>query len=148
MARTGFRSGANGSAEPVMPPDGAAPISSRIPAHSVSTGGAEGNSRGVLPLYAATLFLSALLLFLVQPVFTKMVLPLFGGSPTVWATAMVFFQASLLAGYLYAHLIARRLSGGRQAILHLAVLALAAASLPWPWPRAGRRRPAKVRRWP
>ena len=59
-------------------------------------------------LYAATLFLSALLLFAVQPMFTKMVLPRLGGAPTVWSVAMVFFQACLLAGYAYAHLVVRR----------------------------------------
>src|SRR5712691_2759864 len=81
-------------------------------------------------LYATTLFLSALLLFLVQPMFTKMVLPLLGGSPTVWSVAMVFFQAALLAGYAYAHLIVRRLSLGTGALDHLGVLAAAAATLP------------------
>jgi len=50
-------------------------------------------------LFASTLFLSALLLFLVQPMFTKLVLPRLGGAPTVWSVAMVFFQAALLAGY-------------------------------------------------
>jgi hypothetical protein len=81
-------------------------------------------------LYATTLFLSALLLFLVQPMFTKMVLPRLGGSPTVWSVAMVFFQAALLAGYAYAHLIVRRLSLGTGALVHLGVLAAAAATLP------------------
>jgi hypothetical protein len=61
----------------------------------------------ILPLYAGTLFLSAFLLFSVQPMFTKMVLPRLGGSPAVWNTAMVFFQATLLGGYLYAHLATR-----------------------------------------
>jgi len=51
-------------------------------------------------LYAATIFMSALLLVLVQPMFTKMVLPQLGGAPQVWSVAMVFFQAALLAGYL------------------------------------------------
>ncbi len=58
----------------------------------------------MLVLYAVTLGLGALLLFWVQPMFAKMVLPLMGGSPTVWNIALVFFQAALLAGYLYAHL--------------------------------------------
>jgi hypothetical protein len=81
-------------------------------------------------LYAMTLFLSALLLFLVQPMFTKMVLPRLGGSPTVWSVAMVFFQAALLAGYAYAHLIVRWLPLGVGAFVHLGVLAAAAATLP------------------
>src|SRR5207253_8761961 len=77
-------------------------------------------------LYAATLFLSALLLFLVQPMFTKMVLPKLGGAPTVWSVAMVFFQAALLAGYAYAHLLVRRLPLGLGSLLHLGILAAAA----------------------
>jgi hypothetical protein len=55
-------------------------------------------------VFTATLFLSAALLFGIQPMFTKMVLPRLGGSPSVWSVAMVFFQTALLAGYLYAHL--------------------------------------------
>src|SRR5207237_819488 len=81
-------------------------------------------------LYAVTLFLSALLLFAVQPMFTKMVLPRLGGAPTVWSVAMVFFQTALLAGYAYAHLLVRRLSLAVGAFIHLAVLAVAAATLP------------------
>src|SRR5689334_169690 len=83
-----------------------------------------------LAVFAVTLFASALLLFAVQPMFTKMVLPILGGSPSVWSVAMVFFQACLLIGYAYAHLIARTLSVGRAAIVHLAVLAAAALTLP------------------
>ena len=64
-------------------------------------------------LFAATLFASALLLFAVQPMFTKMVLPKLGGAPSVWSVAMVFFQAALLVGYAYAHLLARTLAWGR-----------------------------------
>ncbi len=81
-------------------------------------------------LYAATLFVSAVLLFAVQPMFTKMVLPKLGGSPAVWSTAMVAFQAFLFAGYLYAHVISRTLTPVRAAIVHLAVLAAVAATLP------------------
>src|SRR5438552_8884789 len=81
-------------------------------------------------LYATTLFVSALLLFLVQPMFTKMVLPRLGGAPTVWSVAMVFFQAALLAGYAYAHLLVRRFSLRVGALVHLGVLALAALTLP------------------
>ena len=62
-------------------------------------------------LFAVTLFASALLLFAVQPMFTKMVLPSLGGAPSVWSVAMVFFQAALLVGYAYAHLLARTLAG-------------------------------------
>jgi hypothetical protein len=81
-------------------------------------------------LYGATLFLSALLLFAVQPMFTKMVLPELGGAPTVWSVAMVFFQAALLGGYAHADLVVRRLPLGLGALLHLGVLAAAAATLP------------------
>src|SRR5271154_4389624 len=81
-------------------------------------------------LFAATLFVSALLLFSVQPMFTKMVLPRLGGSPSVWSVAMVAFQTFLFVGYLYAHLVARLLTPARAAVLHLAFLALVALTLP------------------
>ena len=60
--------------------------------------------RGEAALFSLTLFLSAALLFTVQPMFAKMVLPLLGGAPAVWNACLVFYQAALLAGYLYAHL--------------------------------------------
>src|SRR5438309_765366 len=60
-------------------------------------------------LYAATLFVSALLLFAVQPMFTKMILPRVGGAPAVWSVAMVFFQVALLVGYCHAHILTRML---------------------------------------
>jgi spermidine synthase len=81
-------------------------------------------------LFAGTLFASALLLFAVQPMFTKMVLPSLGGSPSVWSVAMVFFQAALLLGYGYAHLLARTLNVGQSALVHLGVLGAAALTLP------------------
>jgi spermidine synthase len=80
--------------------------------------------------YATTLLVSALLLFAVQPMFTKMVLPLLGGAPSVWSVAMVFFQTALLAGYLYAHLLTRAFSPSRAALVHLLLLAAAACALP------------------
>src|SRR3954452_13545227 len=70
-------------------------------------------------LYPAALFLSALLLFAVQPMFTKMVLPRIGGAAGVWSVAMVFFQAALLLGYAYAHLLSRTLSPARAGIVHV-----------------------------
>ena len=97
---------------------------------TVAVGLGPGTGAGVLPLFAATLLLSALLLFWVEPMFTRMVLPLLGGSPAVWNTAMVFFQTALLAGYAYAHATARWLSRRRQIALHLGLLALASISLP------------------
>ena len=87
-------------------------------------------ARLLLPSYAATLFFSAGLLFLVQPMVTKMVLPRLGGSPAVWNTSMCFFQATLLCGYLYAHLLATRVDRRAQALIHGVVLLTAAAFLP------------------
>lgn len=87
-------------------------------------------NRSTLSLFAATLFTSAFLIFAVQPMAGKLLLPLLGGSPSVWNTAMVFFQAMLLAGYAYAHLTARFLPLKVQAILHLALLALFTFALP------------------
>src|SRR5947209_16053040 len=97
---------------------------------TASTLSAAPAARYGLAAFAITLFASALLLFGVQPMFTKMVLPILGGSPSVWSVAMVFFQACLLIGYAYAHLLARTLSVARAALVHLAVLAAAALTLP------------------
>ena len=76
----------------------------------------------MLILFGATIFVGASLLFLVQPMFARMALPLLGGAPAVWNTAMVFYQAVLLAGYAYAHVTTRWLGARRQAGLHLVVL--------------------------
>ncbi len=81
-------------------------------------------------LFAITLFVSAALLFLVQPLLARMVLPLLGGAPAVWNTCMVFFQAALLAGYAYAHTVPARLGVRRHAVLHLGLLLLALTVLP------------------
>src|SRR3954451_3975645 len=80
-------------------------------------------------LYPAALFLSALLLFALEPMFAKMVLPRIGGAAAVWSVAMVFFQAALLLGYAYAHLLSRTLSPGPSALVHLSLLAVAATTL-------------------
>ena len=80
-------------------------------------------------LYALTVFLSAFLLFQVQPLIGKFILPWFGGSPAVWTTCMLFFQTILLAGYAYAHGTNARLSPRAQAILHTVLLAAAVATL-------------------
>jgi hypothetical protein len=86
---------------------------------------------GLTPLlYAATLFVSALLLFSIQPMFAKMVLPKLGGAPAVWSVAMVFFQTVLLAGYAYAHLLNRALLPRWAAVFHLALLGVTAMMLP------------------
>jgi hypothetical protein len=89
-----------------------------------------GGAANLVVLYAATMLLSATLLFAVQPMFTKMVLPILGGSPAVWNTAMMFFQMVLLGGYAYAHLTSRLLTWRRQAILHVTLLVAAFAALP------------------
>ena len=81
-------------------------------------------------LFAITLFVSASLLFCVQPMISKMLLPLLGGAPAVWNTCMVFFQGMLLAGYAYAHYTAAWMGVRRQAFLHLILLLAAAAFLP------------------
>lgn len=86
-------------------------------------------------LFTLTVFLSAALLFLVQPMTAKMILPSFGGSPSVWNTSMVFFQLALLAGYGYAHLSMRKLGLKRQPILHLPLIALPLLLLPMMVPR-------------
>lgn len=87
----------------------------------------------ILPLYVMTLFLSASLLFAVQPMFSKMVLPLLGGSPSVWTTCVCFFQAALLAGYGYAHGLSRW-PLARQAGVHLSLLLVAGGFLPFAAP--------------
>ena len=84
----------------------------------------------MLILYALTSFLSAALLFLVQPMIAKLLLPMLGGGPSVWNVCMVFFQAGLLAGYGYTHLLARRARAVRQVILHIAIVALTLLWLP------------------
>ncbi len=81
-------------------------------------------------LFAATLFVSAALLFWVQPMVAKMLLPLLGGTPSVWNTCMVFFQAMLLAGYAYALVLSRHLNVRAQVALHIALLVVTALTLP------------------
>src|ERR1700681_3359050 len=84
----------------------------------------------LLATFIAAIFLSAALLFQIEPMFTKIVLPRLGGSPSVWSVAMVFFQTMLLAGYAYAHVLPRCAPGRPSILIHLAVMALAAMSLP------------------
>lgn len=84
----------------------------------------------LLGFFAVTLFVSSALLFWVQPMFAKMVLPMLGGTPGVWNTCMVFFQASLLAGYIYAHAATAWLGVRRQAALHVGLLLLPLSALP------------------
>ncbi len=81
-------------------------------------------------LYALTIFVSAFLLFLIQPVIAKQILPWFGGSAAVWTTCLVFFQCALLAGYYYSDLTTRKLNVKQQAILHMLLIVVALALLP------------------
>lgn len=85
---------------------------------------------GVAALFTLTMFVSAALLFVVQPMFARMILPLLGGSPSVWNTAVVFYQVGLLGGYLYAHLTRTLLRPRQQALLHAAVILLPLLTLP------------------
>ncbi|WP_375788289.1 spermidine synthase [Bradyrhizobium sp. Pha-3] len=87
-------------------------------------------NRLVLVVYTAAIFVSALLLFSVQPLFTKMVLPRLGGSPAVWSVAMVFFQSLLLGGYAYAHLLMKLNSRVVPIVVHLVLLVVALLTLP------------------
>jgi hypothetical protein len=81
--------------------------------------------RAVAVLFASTILVSAFLLFQVQPLISKYILPWFGGSPAVWTTCMLFFQLVLFAGYLYAHLLTRFLSPRQQGVIHLSLMSLA-----------------------
>src|SRR5687768_6425784 len=83
-----------------------------------------------MALYALTIFTSAFLLFLVQPIMAKQILPWFGGSAAVWTTCLVFFQFLLLFGYAYADWTTRNMKPRQQAMLHAVLLALSLASLP------------------
>ncbi len=99
------------------------------------------SARSTAWLFTATTFTASALVFLVQPMFAKMVLPKLGGSPAVWNTCVLFFQTTLLAGYLYAHLTTRWLGARRQAVVHLVLMIAALAFLPLKlgeeYPRAG-----------
>ena len=88
-------------------------------------------------LFSLTLFTSAALLFLLEPMFAKMTLPVLGGTTAVWATCMLFYQAMLLAGYAFANVITRRMNCRQQALLFLALVLLPLMFLPFGFP-AGR----------
>ncbi len=90
----------------------------------------EAAPSGSLGLYAVTIFLSAFLLFQVQPMIAKLILPWFGGSAAVWVTCMLFFQIALLLGYGYAHFIVRTVPLRHQAIVHISLLLISLATLP------------------
>src|SRR5581483_10327125 len=101
-------------------------ISRREPCISASG----GSPKRPMLVYAATIFASAFLLFLVQPIVAKEILPWFGGSAAVWTTCLVFFQTALLAGYAYSDMAVRRLQPRAQVALHVVLLATSLALLP------------------
>jgi hypothetical protein len=88
------------------------------------------NAPAMMWTFTSTTFLSALLLFAIQPMFAKTVLPVLGGSPSVWSVSVFFFQAALLAGYLYAHLLINKAPAHLTGLIHLGVCVLAFVSLP------------------
>ena len=90
----------------------------------------QNRSLFLIILFASTLFSSALLMFVLQPLFGKLLLPLLGGTPAVWNSCMVFYQSVLFLGYLYAHLLGTRLNSKVQIIVHLVVIALSFLALP------------------
>jgi hypothetical protein len=87
-------------------------------------------ARGVRLLFSLTVALGAFLLFLLEPLFAKMILPRFGGSAAVWSTCLVFFQSTLLLGYFYADVLTRRLTHSRQAVAHISLLVVSLCFLP------------------
>ncbi|MDZ4818611.1 MAG: fused MFS/spermidine synthase [Planctomycetota bacterium] len=87
-------------------------------------------SLGTKLLYALTVLISAFLLFQVQPILSKFILPWFGGVPAVWSACVLFFQSVLFLGYAYAHLLQQKLSPRLQALLHLTMIVIAVACLP------------------
>lgn len=107
-------------------PVAASPAASRPATSSPTPAAATWRRR----LYGGIIFLSAFLLFLVQPLISKSILPWFGGAPGVWTVAMLVFQLLLCGGYLYAHLLSRLRSAPLQAAIHVSLLILAALTLP------------------
>src|SRR3954470_20495620 len=87
----------------------------------------ENNSRTrwLIAIYASTIFISAFLLFQIQPMVSKAILPWFGGTPAVWTVCLLFFQSLLFAGYAYAHFTTAWLQPRKQAVLHILMLVAA-----------------------
>ena len=88
------------------------------------------NNAATVFLFAFTLFASASLMFVLQPMFGKILLPLLGGSPAVWNTCMVFYQSLLFMGYLYAHFLSTRFVASKQIIVHATLLVISLMALP------------------
>src|ERR1041385_2593308 len=98
-------------------------------AAQAGTTGANTTNRGLAFVYAATIFVSAFLLFQIQPMISKAILPWFGGTPAVWTICLLFFQTLLFAGYSYAHLASSWLRPWHQAMVHICVIIVALALL-------------------
>src|SRR4051812_44418969 len=127
--------GANSSEKPAYAASdrsGESPRTLRVTPHgsSLTYNGAFPNGTDAMILYALTIFSSAFLLFLVQPIMAKQILPWFGGSAAVWTTCLVFFQFLLLFGYAYADWTTRYVKTRQQAILHIVLLLVSLVSLP------------------
>jgi hypothetical protein len=101
-----------------------------VNAQSIPYAASVGSRRFAPLVFVASIFLSASLLFWIEPLFSKMVLPILGGTSAVWSVAMVVFQGLMLAGYVYAHLLTRYLPIRQALLVHLLVLAAATLSLP------------------
>src|SRR6476660_6712998 len=87
--------------------------------------------RALVPLFATTLFVSSLLMFALEPIVAKTVLPILGGTPMVWNTCVLFFQILLLAGYAYAHGVTTWLGGKRSSAAYVVLLVLPFLTLPF-----------------
>ncbi|MBV8895131.1 MAG: fused MFS/spermidine synthase [Acidobacteriaceae bacterium] len=98
--------------------------------HSLAARIVSPSRRALELLFGSTILASACLLFLVQPLISKLILPWFGGSAAVWITCMLFFQSGLLLGYLYAHALITRLPAQRQSLIHGLILGLSLLALP------------------
>src|SRR5262249_58145222 len=92
--------------------------------------GARPRAALVAAVYTATILLSAVLIFWIEPLFPKMILPIVGGTPATWITALMFYQSALLLGYSYSFLLTRALPLPAQVALHMIALGLAALALP------------------
>jgi hypothetical protein len=88
-----------------------------------------GTSRVLIVLFSVTVFWASALLFLLEPMFAKMILPVFGGSPAVWNTSMVFFQSALFLAYIYSHVVANR-STGQSVLIHAVAIFVPLSVLP------------------
>ena len=97
---------------------------------NVTTKQSENKNFSLILLFAGTLFISATLMFILQPLFGKLLLPLLGGSPAVWNTCMVFYQTVLFFGYLYAHILSSKCDPRRQVLIHAVVIVVSFIALP------------------